>query len=550
MEKYCTLLVAADKALVPTQQEIMAELEQPDIQTKTNAIKKVLLALLNGERIEDSRNNKLLMSVIRYCLTTEDHQLKKLLMLYWESVEKYDSAGKLLPEMILVCNALRNDLNHPNEFIRAASLRFMCKLNEPELLEPLVASIKTHLKDPIPYVKRNAVLAIHTIFRQHPDLVPDAPEMIEEFLQAETDMTARRNGFLMLYHSDYERAVSFLADKMDDVARYGDGFQLVVLELARKVCRGDPSSKAFFIRAVYQLLDSGSAAVSYEAAWTLVSLSSAPTAVRAAASTYARLLVAQSDNNVKLIVLERLAKMKVAHLKVLQEIVMEILRALVSPNSEIRRKTLAIAMDCVSPRNIDEVVLVLKKEIVKTQDKTKAGDGAGEYRQMLIQAIHACAVKFPEVAKNVVHLLLDFLGAEGTGALDVILFVREIMQSYEEIRGTLRVKIIDALGEIRSSRVFRVALWILGEYSEAADDIKLSYDAIADNLGKPPFTKAQVEQQAAEESKDDEAKAAATPQTRVTVLADGTYATQTSVSEAAPGGGGAGGAGGAAEELT
>ena len=66
MEKYCTLLVAADKALVPTQQEIMAELEQPDIQTKTNAIKKVLLALLNGERIEDSRNNKLLMSVIRY----------------------------------------------------------------------------------------------------------------------------------------------------------------------------------------------------------------------------------------------------------------------------------------------------------------------------------------------------------------------------------------------------------------------------------------------------------------------------------------------------
>ena len=132
------------------------------------------------------------------------------------------------------------------------------------------------------------------------------------------------------------------------------------------------------------------------------------TSLRAAASTYAKLLVTQSDNNVKLIVLERLAKMKVAHLKVLQEIVMEILRALVSPNSEIRRKTLAIAMDCVSPRNIDEVVLVLKKEIVKTQDKAKAGDGAEEYRQMLIQAIHACAVKFPEIAKNVVHLLLDF----------------------------------------------------------------------------------------------------------------------------------------------
>jgi coatomer subunit beta len=250
------------------------------------------------------------------------------MMLYWETVDKYDAAGALLPEMILVCNALRNDLNHPNEFIRACSLRFMCKLNEPELLEPLVASIKVHLKDPIPYVKRTAVLAVHTIFRQLPDLIPDAPELIEEFLQTETDMTARRNGFLMLYHSDYERAVAFLADKMDDIARFGDGFQLVVLELARKACRGDPASKSFFIRAVYQLLDSESAAVAYEAAWTLVSLSSAPTAVRAAASAYAKLLVTQSDNNVKLIVLERLTKMKGAHIKVLQEIVMEILRAL------------------------------------------------------------------------------------------------------------------------------------------------------------------------------------------------------------------------------
>lgn len=30
---------------------------------------------------------------------------------------KYDNDGKLLPEMILVCNALRNDLSHPNEYV-------------------------------------------------------------------------------------------------------------------------------------------------------------------------------------------------------------------------------------------------------------------------------------------------------------------------------------------------------------------------------------------------------------------------------------------------
>jgi coatomer subunit beta len=38
-----------------------------------------------------------------------------VLLVLHQVARKYDGNGKLLPEMILVCNALRNDLNHPNE---------------------------------------------------------------------------------------------------------------------------------------------------------------------------------------------------------------------------------------------------------------------------------------------------------------------------------------------------------------------------------------------------------------------------------------------------
>ena len=86
------------------------------------------------------------------------------------------------------------------------------------------------------------------------------------------------------------------------------------------------------------MLNATSAAVSYEAAWTLVSLSSAPTAVRAAAATYTGLLNSQSDNNVKLIVLERIAELQKHHSKVLQEVLMDLLRALSSPNIDICKK--------------------------------------------------------------------------------------------------------------------------------------------------------------------------------------------------------------------
>ncbi|KAG5561298.1 hypothetical protein RHGRI_004359 [Rhododendron griersonianum] len=165
------------------------------------------------------------------------------------------------------------------------------------------------------------------------------------------------------------------------------------------------------------MLSAPSAAVVYECAGTLVSLSSAPSAIRAAASTYCQLLLSQSDNVVKLIVLDRLNELKSSHREIMVETIMDVLRALSSPNLEIRRKTIDIALELITPRNIDGVVLLLKKEVMKTQGGELEKNG--EYRQMLVQAIHSCAIKFPEVASTVV---MDFLGDSNVAsAIDVCL---------------------------------------------------------------------------------------------------------------------------------
>lgn len=42
---------------------------------------------------------------------------------------------------------------------------------------------------------------------------------------------------------------------------------------------------------------------------------------------------------------------------------------LCSPDIDVRRKTLRIAMDLVSSRNVQDVILFLKKELVKTHDQ-------------------------------------------------------------------------------------------------------------------------------------------------------------------------------------
>jgi len=427
--------------------------------------------------------------------------------------------------MILVCNALLNDLKSPNEYVRGCMLRFLCKLREPELLEPLIPTIKQCLEHRHSFVRRNAALAVFSIHHSFgQQLIPDGPELIERFVQTETDMGARRNAFLFLYNEAEDIAMAFLDERSEDIGRYGDGFALGVLELTRKVCRRDPAQKSRFVRSLFAMLQSDSAAVSYEAAWTLASLSAAPTAVRATASTYATLLNSQSDNNLKLIILERLLELRKTHIKVLQELVMDILRALSSPNIDICKKTLQVAMDLISPRNIEEVVQLLKREVIKTQESNL--DKGSEYRAMLIRSIHQCASRFPDVADSVVHTLMDFL--QGDSALNVVLFVRDIGEQYPALRESVLSKLIMNFRDMQSPSVIGVALWILGEYCTEGSLLEQAFNEIKENLGEPPFTVGPVAEEEGEDAKKDGSVV-----TKNVVLSDGTYATQ-SVVTAAP----------------
>ncbi|KAL7568445.1 hypothetical protein ACA910_012158 [Epithemia clementina (nom. ined.)] len=541
-ESYCTFTLASDVTAggLPSEEDIARDLESKDTFVKKHALKAAIMAMLGGEAMP-----RILMQVIRFCINSDDKQLKKLCMLYWEVVPKYQepsseallaaaSGGppvvrKMLPEMLLVCNALMNDLNHPNEFVRGSMLRFLCKVKDEEILGPLIPSVKACLEHRHPYVRKNAALAIFHAHKLHGEtLIPDGPELIAHFLENETDLGARRNAFLMLYHENEELAFAFLARNMDDVGKYGDGFALLVLDLTRKVCRRDPTQKSRFVRVLFQMLSSPSPAVSYEAAWTLVSLSSAPTAVRAAAMTYVNLLNGQNDNNVKLIVLMRLEALKEKHSKILQELLMDILRALSSPNPDICKKVLEVIIDVISTRNVQDVVNVLKREVQKTISDDVQQEKGSDYRNMLIRTIHGCAVRFPQVAESVVHVLMDFLATDS--GMQVIIFVRAIMEQYPNLREQLLTKLQSSMDTVLSNQVLCVCLWIVGEYTEDAAGITEAFDTIIEQAGEPPYIVQAKEKEAAEKA----AAAAATGPKLVTknvVLSDGTYATQTVYSE-------------------
>lgn len=330
--------------------------EKGDIKEKVDALKKLIHLILSGEKFSP----RMLMTIIRYVLPAQDHEIKKLLLIFWEIVPKRGADGKLLHEMILVCDAYRKDLQHPNEFIRGSTLRFLCKLKEPELIEPLMTSIRTCLEHRHSYVRRNAVLAIFKIYINFEQLIPDAPELILDFLSRETDASCKRNAFLMLIHLDQSKALEYLNSCLDQITSFNDILQLVIVELIYKVCIANPTERSRFIRAIYNLLNtSTSTSVRYEAAATLITLSQAPTALRAAANCFIDICFKESDNNVKLIVLDRLIALKDSTPgaeKVLQDVLMDIIRILSAASDlEVKQKILALALDLISSRNAEEV---------------------------------------------------------------------------------------------------------------------------------------------------------------------------------------------------
>ena len=79
---------------------------------------------------------------------------------------------------------------HPDEYIRGVALWFLQKISKDvELLEPLIPICRSCMEHRYSYVRKNAVFAIYTIYRECENLVPDAPELIQTFLAAESDAT-------------------------------------------------------------------------------------------------------------------------------------------------------------------------------------------------------------------------------------------------------------------------------------------------------------------------------------------------------------------------
>ncbi|KAK8240362.1 adaptin N terminal region-domain-containing protein [Phyllosticta capitalensis] len=522
---------AADQ---PTLQELKTQLEKGTDDTKIDTMKRILTIMLNGDPMPG-----LLMHIIRFVMPSKSKPLKKLLYLYYEICPKHDANGKLKQEWILVCNGMRFDLQHPNEYIRGNTLRFVCKLRDAELVEPLLQPARQCLEHRHAYVRKNAVFAIASIYTHLESLIPDAPELLLNFLAEESDHTCKRNAFAALVSISHDKALEYLGGVFDGIPNADELLQLAELEFIRKDSVANPQNKARYLRLIFDLLESNTSTVVYEAASSLTALTSNPVAVKAAASKFIELSIKEPDNNVKLIVLEKVDQLRQKNEGILDDLTLEILRVLSSPDIDVRKKALELAMEMVSSKNVEEVVMLLKKELSKTVDEQYEKNS--EYRSLLIHSIHQCAIKFSQVAASVVGSLMDFIADfNNASAVDVISFVKEVVEKFPDLRPTIVERLVSTLNEVRAGKVYRGVLWIVGEYSLEAKDIRDAWKRIRASLGEIPILAS--EQRLMDQVRDGQEDTKEQPNGHANpsqpsgsrkVLPDGTYATENALTSQA-----------------
>jgi coatomer subunit beta len=196
-------------------------------------------------------------------------------------------------------------------------------------VEDLVDAVITNLKHRNSYVRRNAIMCIFAIYQNFGlDTVENSIDDIENILINETDMSTKRNSFLLLFNLDQERALNYLKTLMageDPVSEIGDIFQLIILEMLRKVCKTDPSAKSSLMSAIFMMSNSKSPSVLFECANTITQLTTAPSAIKVAIQSYLNLLNENNDNNVKIIVLEKILELRKNYSKVLEDYITDIL---------------------------------------------------------------------------------------------------------------------------------------------------------------------------------------------------------------------------------
>ena len=491
-EKPCYLYIEDEP--ITSYRDVIKKISSKEIPEKEEALKEILGSMVN----DDNYPQDLMINVIHHLTIVDDINIKKLLFLFWEVIDKHKPDGSMKDEIILVCNGIRKDLDSPNEYIRGRTLRLLTKLPYKEILENVKAAVFDNIKHTHPYVRSNAIMCVLSFIDNFGvDIVPDSlPDDLKEIILKDNDTATRRNAYVFYCRISPMESLSLTQQIMEnnEISELGDLFALCIVENLRKLSKIFPQRSSTFIHLLLELSVHKSHSVLFEIGSLLLEISSNPNIVSSAVNILCSLLHEERDNNTLIIILKKLYGIKNRHGEILQEQILTFAN-LINLNYAIELRQLSFEL-------IDE--LISESSITQVFDKfiniftqlnsVNESEFTIDLKNSMLKCMLKNIIKFPKIDKLYPLFVLEknlTFKKDKLYVYNQINSIRELFTVYskkddekcQSIIKEMLNKIIKMFEEIDQYEIMETCIWILANYSGELPLLKQTFDLIMKNLG-------------------------------------------------------------------
>lgn len=534
-EKPCYLYI--DDEPITSYRDVTKKIASKEFPEKGEGLKTILGSMVN----DDNYPQDLMMNVIHNLTIVDDINIKKLLFLFWEVIDKHKPDGTMKDEIILVCNGIRKDLDSPNEYIRGRTLRLLTKLPYKEILENVKAAVFENIKHSHPYVRSNAIMCVLSFIDNFGvDIVPDSlPDDLKDIILKDNDTATRRNAYVLYSRISPMESLSLTQEIMEnnEISELGDLFALCIVENLRKLNKIFPQRSSTFIHLLLELSVHKSHSVLFEIGSLLLEISSNPNVVSSAVNILCSLLHEERDNNTLIIIIKKLYAIKNRHGEILQEQILTFAN-LINLNYaiELRKLSFELIDELITESTITQVFD--KFMVIFTQlNSVNESEYTIDLKNSMLKCMLKNIIKFPNIDKMYPLFVLEknlTFKKDKLYVYSQINSIKELFLVYsknEIILKEMLNKIIKMFEEIDQYEIMETCIWILANYSSELILLKQTFDLIMKNLGDLDFEYFNENENILENNdenniKNDNGKRTIT---KTVVLPDGTYGTVTEV---------------------
>lgn len=180
-----------------SKEKILQMIGSQEVEEKTQGMRELISQMSQGKAYEGITH-----TVIKEILSVQSNGLRRLFYYFLEISQMGQG------ELLMLSNQIRKDLEHPNEFIRGAVLRYVSRLDSVEILQNFHKPILENFNHGISFVRRNAYFCLGSISKRL-GIFEDTAEHLYQALLRDSDPSSLCQAFSSLFDLDKERAVEY-----------------------------------------------------------------------------------------------------------------------------------------------------------------------------------------------------------------------------------------------------------------------------------------------------------------------------------------------------